>query len=149
MLQKKRFPALIPRDLKCGISFRHLHPPRHRQRWRTPQACGATSSSQRLLPHPSCKLEFPAARDILSPNFLHLVSDLLQQCGVKLLQRHSGGSKQRPARREKRVLNPKCTEISEEMGQKGGKGKMQSEEIMGEEDVDGELKAELAAWEAV
>lgn len=66
-----------------------------------------------------------------------------------MLQRHSGGSKQRPARREKRVLNPKCTEISGEMGQKGGKGKMQSEEIMGEEDVYGELKAELAAWEAV
>lgn len=65
------------------------------------------------------------------------------------LQRHSGSSKQRPARREKRVLNPKFTEISGEMGQKGGKGKMESEEITGEEDIDGELKAELAAWEDV
>lgn len=134
---QRRFPALIPRGLKCGISFRPLHPPRHRQRWRTPQTCSATSSSQRLLPHPSCKLKLPAARAILSPNFLCLVSDLLQQREVKLHRRHSGSYKQRPARREKRVLNPKCTEISGEMGWKGGKGKMQSEEIMGKEDVEG------------
>lgn len=87
-------------------------------------------------------------RPFLSPNFLCLVSDLLQQCEVKLSQRHSGSSKQRPSRREKRVLNPKFTEISGEMGQKGGKGKMQGEEITEEEDLDGELKAELAVWEA-
>lgn len=93
--------------------------------------------------------KLPAARAILSPNFLCLVSDLLQQREVKLHRRHSGSYKQRPARREKRVLNPKCTEISGEMGWKAGKGKMQSEEIMGKEDVDGEPKAELAAWEAV
>lgn len=61
-------------------------------------------------------------------------------------QRHSGSSKQRPSRREKRVLNPKFTEISGEMGQKGGKGKMQGEEITEEEDLDGELKAELSSF---
>lgn len=47
------------------------------------------------------------------------------------------------------LFNPKLTEISGEIPQEGGKGKMQSEEIMREKDVDGELKAELAAWKAV
>lgn len=66
----ERFPALIPRDLNCGISFRHLHPPRHRQRQRIPQTCNATSSSQ-LIPSSSLlQTQIPSSQGHFKPKFL-------------------------------------------------------------------------------
>lgn len=39
----------------------------------------------KLLSHPSYKLKFAASRLILSPNFLRLIFDLLQQLEVRIV----------------------------------------------------------------
>lgn len=44
-----------------------------------------TQTHSKLLSHPSYKLHFAAGRFILSPNFLRLVCDLLQQLEVPIV----------------------------------------------------------------